>query len=302
MPIFESIKQILKLTRIEHSIMLIIAVVSSEIIVLKRAPSLSLLLLSLVAPIFISMSAFAINDYFDVETDRANKKDRPIVTGAITQGTALNVSIACLAIGIAGAAFINAEALAIVIVFGVISMLYSYRLKDMFLVGNVAIALSMAIPFIYGNYVVSSTVSSNILLISVLILFAGVAREVHGTIRDYDGDMLVRKTRNIVSAVGRAQASVFAFLLYAVAIGISIYLFFFNPPFMLNAIYLALILVVDALLIYVNAVYIEINITKRKLGNTAKARKYDLMRNIGLGAMALALVAFIASALVYFPI
>ncbi|MCL5106119.1 MAG: UbiA family prenyltransferase [Candidatus Marsarchaeota archaeon] len=302
MPISESIKQILKLTRIEHSIMLIIAVLSSEIIVLKRVPSLALLLLSLVAPIFISMSAFAINDYFDVETDRANKKNRPIVTGAITTRMALNVSIGCLAIGIAGAAFINAGAFAIAVVFGAVSMLYSYKLKDVFLAGNVFVALSMAIPFIYGNYVVSGTISSNILLISTLILFAGIAREVHGTIRDYDGDMLVRKTRNIVSAVGRAQASVFAFLLYAVAIGISIYLFLFNPPFMLNAVYLALILVVDALLIYVNVVYIKINITKRKLGNAAKARKYDLMRNIGLGAMALALIAFIASTLIYFPI
>ncbi|HUB92789.1 MAG TPA: UbiA family prenyltransferase, partial [Candidatus Saccharimonadales bacterium] len=69
-------KAVLKLTRIEHSIMLVIAVLAAELIA-KGLPSLPILVLSLIAPVFISMAAFAINDYFDLKVDKINKKMRP---------------------------------------------------------------------------------------------------------------------------------------------------------------------------------------------------------------------------------
>ncbi|MEM3228556.1 MAG: hypothetical protein QW549_03130, partial [Candidatus Micrarchaeaceae archaeon] len=68
---------ILRLTRIEHSVMLIIAVVAAELIASRSLPDYFVLALSLITPIFISMASFAINDYFDIETDRLNKKSRP---------------------------------------------------------------------------------------------------------------------------------------------------------------------------------------------------------------------------------
>ncbi len=306
MQAIEYIKQILKLTRIEHSLMLIIAVISSEIIVLRHLPNISLVLISFIAPIFISMAAFAINDYFDVETDKKNKQNRPIVVGKIRKEDALNVAIVCFVIGIASAFFINANAFAIAVIFGIISIIYSYKLKDIFLIGNIFVALSMAIPFIYGNYVVSNSISANIILISILILFAGTAREVHGTIRDYEGDKKIRKTRNIVNKFGYMNATIFAVILYLIAIGISIYFFFFNLPFKFNLLYLLLISITDILLIYGNIVYIKIGFKIKNKGNKQNIakilEKYNLVRNLGLGAMSIALISFIISSLIYVPI
>ncbi|EQD78308.1 UbiA prenyltransferase [mine drainage metagenome] len=65
---------VLKLTRIEHSVMLVIAVLAGELIVARHLPGAYVLLLSLIVPIFVSMGSFAINDYFDVEVDTLNKK------------------------------------------------------------------------------------------------------------------------------------------------------------------------------------------------------------------------------------
>src|SRR5580693_789608 len=96
-----------KLTRIEHSVMLIIAVVAAELIV-GGMPPLTIFILSLLTPALISMGAFAINDYFDVETDRANKMmHRPIVAGAISKESAYSIAIACFLIGTALSLFIN---------------------------------------------------------------------------------------------------------------------------------------------------------------------------------------------------
>ncbi|MDE1865009.1 MAG: UbiA family prenyltransferase, partial [Candidatus Micrarchaeota archaeon] len=107
---------ILRLTRIEHSIMLVIAVLAAELIanhgMLPSAPTLAF---SLITPIFISMGAFAINDYFDIKVDRANRKVRPLVIGELKPAEALYISVATILIGIASSYFINIYCFAIAI-------------------------------------------------------------------------------------------------------------------------------------------------------------------------------------------
>ncbi len=295
------INQILKLTRIEHSLILIIAVISGEIIVLKHLPDLYLLILSLITPIFISMSAFAINDYFDVKTDKINKKNRPIVTGAIKKSNALIISLICLTIGLTASFFINMNAFIIAIIFGFVAILYSYKLKDIFLIGNIFIGLSMAIPFIFGNYVVSNNISINIIFISILILFAGIAREINGMVRDYEGDDKIRKTKNIIKYIGIVNSTILSFCLYLVAIFISIYLFLFNKQFEFNIFYLIPILIADLLIIYISIIYLKINfkikINKKKIDNF-----YNVSRNLSLLAMTIALIGFIVASLIYAPL
>lgn len=289
----EKLKAVFRLTRIEHSIMLVIAVIAAELIT-KSLPTATILLASIITPIFISMSSFAINDYYDVQSDRLNKKfDRPIVSGAISKRGALYVSLASVLIGILASAFINPAAFIIATVFGILAFLYSYRMKDIFLLGNAYIAFSMVIPFIYGNYVVSSVLNPNIVIISAIIFLGGLAREIHGMIRDYGGDIRARKTRNLVFYAGKATASYTALILYVIAILLSVFMFFYMLPFRLNIAYLLPIAVVDAMLLYVGVGYV--------LTGTGKAF-LRLSRNLSLGAMALALLVYIFSALVYIPV
>ncbi len=102
---------------------------------------------------------------------------------------------------------------------------YSYKLKEILLAGNSYIAFSMAIPFIFGNYVESTTLHSSILIISTMIFISGLAREIHGTIRDYYGDIRVRAARTLPTVIGTGVSANVAFALYAVAIAISAYIF-----------------------------------------------------------------------------
>ena len=287
------ITAIARLTRIEHSIMLVIAVIAAELIS-GYLPSLPILAASIITPIFVSMGSFAINDYFDVKADRANKRfDRPIISGAIKKREAFYIAAACFIIGVAASVFINLSAFIIALIFAALAILYSYRLKDMLLVGNIYIAFSMVIPFIYGNYVVSGRLASDIVFIGIIISLAGLAREIHGMIRDYTGDSAARKSKNLLYHVGTKRASQLAFILYIEAILVSIYVFFFYPPFVYNLVYIVPIAVTDIMLAYVATGYI---LQKKSKGF------FSLSRNMSLVAMAIALLAFLASAAVYIMI
>jgi geranylgeranylglycerol-phosphate geranylgeranyltransferase len=272
--------------------MLVLAVLAAELIVGKALPGAQLIALSFITPIFISMGSFAINDYFDVRVDRANKRyDRPLVSGAMSKGSAALIAFASFAIGVAASAFINPQAFLIAFVFALFAALYSYRLKEILLVGNLYVAASMAIPFIFGDFVVSGAMSPTILLLSATVLSSGFAREIHGTIRDFGGDKKVRNVRSIPSYMGARNASYLAFAFYLIAIALSVWLFFFALPFYHNIFYIVPIAAVDILLVYVSVLY---------AANKARSKKtFSAARNLSLFAMGLAIVVYLLSCFVY---
>jgi len=282
---------IIRLTRIEHSAMLAVAVIVAEIIT-RALPGAPVLVLSLATPIFVSMGAFALNDYFDVAADTVNKMRRPLVVGAMNRDEALAIGAGTLLVGIAASLFINLPALVTAIVFAIIAVLYSYRLKDMPLVGNIFIALSMAIPFIYGDFVVAGALRQSIVVIAVVVFLSGLAREIHGMMRDYAGDVKARRTRNFVRMIGAKRASYAALALYIGAIMASAYMFFYTAPFAYNAVYLIPIIAVDAALLCLSLGYI---------GKPSR-RFFDSARNASLAAMAASILVFLAAALVYIRI
>ncbi len=280
---------VLKLVRIEHSIMSAVAVIAAELIA-GRLPGLPLLLLSLVAPVFLNMTSFAINDYFDIETDRLNKKKRPLVTGDLAPDTALYITGITLVVGVAASYFINTACFEIAIIFGIFDVLYSYKLKDILLVGNSYVALSMAIAFVYGSYVVTPALGPAITIVTVLVFFSGMAREIHGTIRDYRGDLRARGAKTLPMAIGMRSASMIAFALYLCSALLGVYLFLYVAPFRLNIAYSLIFGVAMAMLFYVGVIFI-----------TSKRQKdYDRTRNISLAAMAIAIIALLIAPLAPF--
>ncbi|MDE1805032.1 MAG: UbiA family prenyltransferase [Candidatus Micrarchaeota archaeon] len=274
---------VLKLTRIEHSLLLVVAVVAAEMIVGGSVPPVWALAPSIITPIFISMGAFAINDYFDIKVDRLNKKKRPLVTGEIKPMEALQITCICMLIGVIASLFINIYCFAIAIFFAAMSLLYSYRLKEKLFWGNGYIALSMVIPFVYGNYVVSSSISEAIIVISVMIFASGLAREIHGTIRDLKGDTKVRNARTVPKVIGVRSAALVALALYITAIVLSVYLTLYVTLLYHDPVFVFLIVVTDALLLYVGVGYIV----------RPNQKFYDKTRNISLIAMGIALIALL---------
>ena len=214
-----------RLFRIEHAFMLSAAVLIAELIVSKGAPLpiLPIVVASLLVPFFIEMASFALNDYFDVETDKENKrKDRPLASGEIAPGTALAASVVFYIAGLALAAILPTSALCIAIIFAILSIAYNFRLKDLPLVGNAYIAASMAIPFLFGNLVVASALQPSLLAIAAVAFVAGLGREIIKSAEDVEGDVRHRKARTLPAMVGNKNSAYVASALYLALVPLSI--------------------------------------------------------------------------------
>lgn len=235
------LKELFRLTRFEHALMLAFAVLIAETIVLGAFPPILTMpiILSLLVPVFSEMGSFALNDYLDIETDRLNKKmDRPLVKGTISPRFALYLSVLCIFLSMALAFFINFFAFAIALVFNALAILYNWKLKDLPLVGNVYIALTMAIPFIFGNFVVSTNLSNVVVVLAVLGFVAGLAREIIKSVQDREGDVKARKSKTLPVVIGKTPALAAAAILYILFIPLSAIPFFIGLKMSVLALFL----------------------------------------------------------------
>ena len=107
------------------------------------------------------------------------------------------------------------------------------------------------------------------------------------------GDVKERHVKNLIYHVGTARSAYLAAILYVEAIAISLFIFVYESPFQYNLAYLAPILVVDAMLLYVAIGYMRVKNTRSF---------FKLSRNLSLGAMALALVIYLIVPLLFVPI
>ena len=225
----------IRLFRIEHALMLVFAVLFAEFLAAGAQgaplPAPAIIILSLCVPLFIEMGSFALNDYFDVKTDKANgRKDRPIASGEISPNAALAATAVAYAIGIAASFALPVPCTWIAVIFAALSMLYDWKLKDLPLVGNAYIATSMAIPFLFGALVVSDTIYPSLLAIAAVAFVAGLGREIVKSIEDVEGDVKHRKSRTLPAVIGKANAAGVAAACYFFLVPLSFTPFFFGLP------------------------------------------------------------------------
>ena len=280
------LKELLRLTRFEHALMLAAAVFIGETVVLRSVPQLSsMIILSLLVPIFSEMGSFALNDYLDIETDRLNKKkERPLVKGTISPWFALWFSVVSLSSSVLLSYFINTNAFLIALVFNLLAIAYNWKLKDLPLVGNIYIGLSMAIPFIFGNFVISDKISMLAIALALIGFVAGLAREIVKSAQDMEGDIKARGSKTLPVVIGKTPALAIASLLYILFIPLSL------SPFALGLAFspfpACMIGIGDGLILMI--VYNLI---------TKPEDSYGFARNASLAAFAIGLVGILLSAI-----
>jgi len=115
--------------------------------------------------IFFSMSlitsaGFAVNDYFDRESDAVIKPKRPIPAGSLSLKQVVAAAIILFVLGLSLAALINLLSFVILLIDSVVLLLYSAFVKRKSgLAANVLVGLLVGTAFIYGEAAVSNTVS-----------------------------------------------------------------------------------------------------------------------------------------------
>ncbi len=274
----DSIDAFFRLTRIEHGLMLVLAVAIAEIIILKTPNFLSLpLFLSLLVPLFNEMASFSLNDLLDIKADKINKRnDRPLVTGEISKKIAIATTMLGYSLSLVFAFFINPICLAIAMFFAAFSIAYNYMLKKLPFVGNIYIAISMAIPFVFGNFAVSTEANPAVLSLSLLAFLAGLAREIIKSAEDLEGDKKARNAFTLPAVIGvkhSVYGAVFIYFLFAISAFLPFYFGLNQNPYLPVA-YLPLILVAISVF---SILYICIRLLKSQKKETLQmARKLSL--------------------------
>ncbi|VVB73745.1 Digeranylgeranylglyceryl phosphate synthase [uncultured archaeon] len=221
-----SLKSFAELVRLEHGLMYGIGVFIGAILSGWNLAFSSALLVGFIVSVLSEFGAFALNDYFDVKADITNRRrDRPIVRKEVSPDAAILVSIASFLLANALAFFfLNSEAFSVVFLLSIVSMLYNVALKNLPLVGNLFIAITMAVPFLFGGLVIGG-IGQPAVFLSAIAFFVGAGREVMKDIEDVPGDRKVgAKTLPIV--IGAKWSARFAVLCYALAMFLSSVPFF----------------------------------------------------------------------------
>ncbi len=284
--IFEILIEYSKLTRFDHAIMLAFAVFIGESIVLGSPPALTdVILISLLVPLFAEMGAFSLNDYFDVATDKANKRsDRPLVRRTISENSVIVFAFISFALALILSSSINENAFSITLVFVVLSIIYNIWLKDVALLGNATVAASMGIPFIFASYVVSTGIEPVAYILFLMAFIIGMAREIIKDVEDIEGDRKVRKSKTLPILIGRKYAAMVASVLLLLFIPASAYPFIYY--FTISSLSL-----ITLLASYACIIYFAVTFCKHPTREYARFTRTILLYTMFIGLFALLFAA-----------
>lgn len=213
-----------RLVRFEHAIMLAVAVVIAIVITLGEIPQIDqLFYLALLVPICSEVGSFALNDYMDREADKINgMMDRPLVKGTIQPKSALLLSIFSFSLSLIAGYLINEIVFLIAIFYNAFAILYNIKLKDLPLLGNLFIATTMAIPFVFGAYVYTDSPPEVLWDIALLGFIAGFAREIVKSVEDMEGDRKARKSKTLPIIIGKGPSLFISSMLFLLFIPLTI--------------------------------------------------------------------------------
>jgi len=232
--------------------------------------------------IFVEISIFSLNDYFDREIDVKNRRmDRPLVRGDISPKTALFIYFLFLPLALLISYMINMICFLIAVVIATLSTFYDIKLKKIKIAGNIYVAFTMAIPFIFGAYA-TEKMENVVYFLSVIAFLAGLGREIMKDILDFEGDA----QKGVVSLplyIGKKNSAMVSSILY-IATGIVAFMPFFmvDTIYYHNYSYLFPVMVADGILFYVSMLIL----TKNDKITLMKCRKLSIF------ALIIGLIAF----------
>lgn len=225
----------------------------------------TLLVMSL---IFIAAGGYAINDYFDIETDKYNKPDKLLVNKVFSEKETLFfhkiLTFTGLVLGLISSIFVLKSKFYLLFAFLVLiaCLLYSYSstYKRKILVGNLLVSLLVAssvfLPYMYEvlylteNILIlslSKDLISNLFFVMIYTAFAFLLtfiREVVKDAEDYDGDIKTHcRTIPVVYGLNKTKSTLYiSILLLLILLFYYSYLLFMMELFMALSIILLVIL------------------------------------------------------------
>jgi geranylgeranylglycerol-phosphate geranylgeranyltransferase len=248
-------------------------------------PSVQIAFLIFFSMACITSAGFAVNDYFDKESDAVIKPKRPIPSGALSLKQVIAVSTILFSLGLVLALFINWLSFVILLADSALLMAYSALVKKKSgFVANVLVGVLTGTAFLYGEATISIPPSISLVSLSLYpIAFGTIGGNVLRDILSLEGDSKVGYP-TLPQKIGNVN-SVKVAAVFFTACGLLAPLPFVLTKFTnFSAYYLPLILVWSIILIYSSSRLVTSGST------TANVRKYERLITMSMILLPLALI------------
>lgn len=231
---------------------------------------------------FITSAGFAINDYFDRESDAVIKPKRPIPSGALSLKQVVVVSGVLFALGLIMASFINWLSFAIIAVDSLLLLIYSYMVKRKSgFVANVLVGILTGTAFMYGQATITAPATVSLISLSLYpIAFGTIGGNVLRDILSLEGDSKTGYP-TLPQKIGGANSAKVSALFFMLT-GFLAPLPFFIGNF--TVYYLPLILLWSVLLIYASIRLVT------SVSTVQNVRKYERIVTMSMILLPLALI------------
>jgi geranylgeranylglycerol-phosphate geranylgeranyltransferase len=229
---------------------------------------------------FITSAGFAINDYFDRESDAVIKPKRPIPSGALSLKQVVAISGVLFAVGLIMAAFINWLSFAIIAADSALLLIYSTIVKRKSgFVANILVGVLTGTAFMYGQATISGTI--NLISLSLYpIAFGTIGGNVLRDILSIDGDSKVGYP-TLPQKIGSINSAKMAAVFFTLT-GVLAPLPYFIGKFTIA--YLPFILLWSVLLIY-SSIRLATSVS-----TVQNVRKYERLVTMSMILLPLALI------------
>lgn len=231
---------------------------------------------------FITSAGFAINDYFDRESDAVIKPKRPIPSGALSLKQVVAVSSILFVLGLVMAALINWLSFAIIAVDSLLLLVYSYMVKRKSgFVANILVGILTGTAFMYGQATITNPSIVNLVSLSLYpIAFGTIGGNVLRDILSVEGDSKVGYP-TLPQKIGNISAAKVGALFFLLT-GLLAPLPYFIGNF--TVYYLPLILLWSVLLIYASIRLVT------SCSTVQNVRKYERIVTMSMILLPLALI------------
>jgi geranylgeranylglycerol-phosphate geranylgeranyltransferase len=195
-----------------------VCVLLGQLLALGYFPTLGLVFFGFVSVFLISASTLILNDYFDVETDRINAPYRAIPAGLVTRSEVLALFAGVTALGFAASAWISLQALVVGTLVWLVGFLYNWRFKRLGLAGNLMVAFSVGMTFIYGGLTVGLPFEKIVWFFALTVALIDLGEEIANDAMDAEGDRLAGSQSLAIRFGSEAAIRISAAIFFAVVL------------------------------------------------------------------------------------
>ncbi|MEM1766660.1 MAG: UbiA family prenyltransferase [Candidatus Bathyarchaeia archaeon] len=243
-------------------------------------PSLKLMALTFFSMAFLGSAGFAINDYFDRQSDAVIKPNRPIPKGEISPETAVTTAIILFALSLILGYIINPASFIVITLDAALLVLYSaYIKRKSGFAANTLVGLLTGTAFIYGEtagYGVVTVASASIFPLCLGTIGGNILRD----ILSMDGDSKVNyPTLPLKVGVERSvKIAAQFFIIFAILAPI---------PFILRIFGVAYLIIIS--MWSISVLYASISLLRQPLIDNIKRK--ERMMTMGMILIPIALIA-----------